>query len=101
MGWRDRAGRILLDPFGSDGEPIRATLDRRWLWKLEGYLGAATNEERRQIRHDLSEYLHQTCTHEYRHTEAEGYFDESWQCRWCNYLTYVDPSRYQVGGDAV
>lgn len=85
MTWRDNAGRILLDPTGPAGEPIDTPLDRRWLWRIETFLAVSgTTEEQRRLGRDLSEYLHETCTHHWMNHDGDEVIAGHRQCLWCN-----------------
>lgn len=85
--WRDRAPSMLLDTLtGPDGEPCFTTTDRRWLWRLEGFLAvSATNARQREMAADLRQYLNETCEHHWRNYEAKpgDAIGTHRQCLWC------------------
>ena len=82
--WRERAGRIVLDPNDEDGNPVATPADRRWLWRIEGLLGvSATNDTQRQLAADLYAYLAETCEHHWRHYDGDDTFPPHDQCLWC------------------
>lgn len=94
MAWRDRAGTGLLDPTGPDGQPIQASLDRRWLWRIEQSLAVnATNDSQRRLAADLYEYLGETCEHHWLDHGKETDVEADRQCLWCCRLDSVE------GGD--
>jgi hypothetical protein len=88
--WRERAGRIVLDPLDAHGAPVATPTDRRWLWRIEGELAvSATNDTQRQLAVDLRYYLAETCEHHTRHYGAEGDFPEHDQCLWCGEVDFT------------
>jgi hypothetical protein len=89
--WRERAGLIVLDPNDPHGNPIPTPADRRWLWRIEGFLGVqATNDAQRQLAADLRAYLSETCGHHMTHHEGDETFAGHSQCLWCNYTVFTD-----------
>jgi len=82
--WRDRAPAMLLNLEDPDGNPLPTHFDRRWLWRLEGFLSInGTTDAHRAMRHDLYQYLCITCEHVWR--ESTDYDDNPLQqCLWCN-----------------
>lgn len=82
--WRERAGRIILDPFNAHDELIMTPTDRRWLWKVESTLTVtATSDTQRQLARDLAAYLAETCEHHWRYHEACEEIPAHRQCMWC------------------
>lgn len=94
--WRDRAGRIVLDPFDRDGYVITTPLDRRWLWRIESYLAVSgTTDAQRQLAGDLRRYLNETCEHHRNERAADGYIAAHRQCLWCNDVEWAS----ETGGE--
>ena len=82
--WRDRAGRMILDPDDSQGRPVSTPVDRRWLWRVEHLLATcATNDPLRQLAADLRAYLNETCEHHWITLSADECCPEMRQCTWC------------------
>lgn len=95
--WRERAGRIILDPNDALGNPLDTPIDRRWLWRIEGLLAvAATNDALRQLAADLSAYLHETCGHHWRHYDGDEDIPAHDQCLWCNEVTFTSEAANKV-----
>lgn len=100
--WRDRAGRIVLDPEGPHGEPLPTPTDRRWLWRIENELSVgATSDTQRQLAADLYRYLCETCEHhwhdyeasEWRHPDTGEVMDRipaHRQCLWCSEVDWAE-----------
>jgi hypothetical protein len=82
--WRVRAPRSVIDPYDSQDNPIFTPLDRRWLWRLEGFLAIhGTNRGHRTMAADLREYLAESCDHHFiRYTPDPGEAPLR-QCIWC------------------
>lgn len=88
--WRDRAGRVILDPLDHHGQPVSTPTDRRWLWRIESILAvAATNDTLRELAQDLSEYLAETCEHHMTHYAGDSDIPEHDQCLWCNEVVWA------------
>jgi hypothetical protein len=88
--WRERAGRIVLDPLDAHGAPVATPTDRRWLWRIEGLLAvSAANDTQRQLAADLRYYLAETCEHHLRHYDADGEIPEHDQCLWCSEVSFT------------
>ena len=92
--WRDRAAPMLQDDaigIHRDGRDDPTSTDRRWLWRLEGRLNVgATNADQRALAADLTEYLRETCEHQWDAEEGQHYFPpenpatpKMRQCSWC------------------
>lgn len=95
--WRERAGRIVLDPLDAHGAPVATPVDRRWLWRIEGLLAvSATNETQRQLAADLYAYLAETCEHHLRHYDGDEAIPEHDQCLWCNEVTFAGDAANKV-----
>jgi len=95
--WRERAGRIVLDPLDAHGEPVATPADRRWLWRIEGLLAvSATNDEQRQLAADLYAYLAETCGHHLRHYDGDSEIPEHDQCMWCCEVTFTGDAANKV-----
>lgn len=92
--WRDNAGRVLLDPNDAHGVPLTTPLDRRWLWKLEGFLAvSATTADQRAMQTDLRDYLRETCEHHWTDYPNEGPDDpiaSHRSCLWCSDIEWTD-----------
>jgi hypothetical protein len=93
--YRTRLPAMLSDTFtGPRGEPCFTSTDRRWLWRLEGFLAVhGTNDTHRQMAADLQIYLHETCEHHwlgYEGDSDEGGIRAHRQCLWCNDVIWVD-----------
>ena len=90
--WRERAGRVLLDPNGPDGRPLTTPLDRRWLWKIEGFLAVnATTDYQRQMQRDLHQYLAETCEHHWSEVrDGDDDIPAHRQCLWCSDVDWLD-----------
>lgn len=89
--WRERAGRIVLDPNDAFGDPLDTPTDRRWLHRITDELGiTATNDTQRQLAADLRAYLNETCEHHMRHYDAYGDDPAHDQCMWCNDIRFED-----------
>lgn len=87
--WRDRAPRSLTDPNDSRGEPCPTLPDRRWLWRLEGFLAvSATNGTQRQMGRDLHEYLNETCEHHFVGYTPDPGEAPIRQCIWCHWTEW-------------
>jgi hypothetical protein len=94
--WQDRAADMLQDDavgLNREGNPDTTSTDRRWLWRLEGRLAVgATNDSQRELQRDLTEYLRETCDHQWDAEAGQHYFptqspDEPKmrQCNWCSH----------------
>jgi hypothetical protein len=95
--WRERAGRIVLDPQDAHGTPVATPTDRRWLWRIEGLLAvSATNGTQRQLATDLRYYLAETCEHHLRHYDADGEIPEHDQCLWCSEVSFTGDTGNKV-----
>lgn len=91
MSWRDRAGRILMDPCDPRGDQIGTPLDRRWLWRIAQFMAvSATTDMQRGLFDDLREYLHGTCRHHWLHYDADEVVAEHNQCLWCCEVEWLD-----------
>ncbi|TDX84942.1 hypothetical protein [Amycolatopsis arida] len=89
--WRERAGRIILDPHDPDGVPIDTPRDRRWLWRIEATLTTgATTDQQRLLARDLREYLRETCEHHWRPYSGDEHVSAHAQCLWCNQVRWLD-----------
>jgi hypothetical protein len=90
--WRERAGRIILDPTGPDGRPLTTPTDRRWLWRIETFLGVSgTTEDQRQLGRDLHQYLAETCEHHWSLPRGgeDGDVPRHRQCLWCSAVDWL------------
>ena len=90
--WMDRAPASVLE-FGlcSQGDPDETSVDRRWLWRLEGFLAVSgTTDLQRQMGRDLAEYLFETCEHHWHEAAAENDIPAHRQCLWCNEVEWLD-----------
>lgn len=86
--WRDRAGRIVLDPADPHSQPIETPADRRWLWRISHGLDvSATSEALAQLADDVHAYLAETCEHHWLSYEADEYLPAHRQCLWCKKIT--------------
>jgi hypothetical protein len=95
--WRERAGRIVLDPLDAHGAPVATPTDRRWLWRIENELAvSATNDAQRQLAIDLRYYLSETCGHHLRHYGGDGEVPEHDQCLWCNQVEFAGEAANKV-----
>lgn len=95
--WRDNAPAMLRESFnGPNGEPCFTTLDRRWLWHVEGQLAVlATTDHLRDVQRDLAQFLHETCEHHWGSDwPGDDHVPAHRQCVWCNYVDWVS-----VGGE--
>ncbi|MGW4127989.1 hypothetical protein [Amycolatopsis japonica] len=91
--WRERAGRILLDPADPDGEPLTTPLDRRWLWRIEQVIAInGGNDTMRQLAFDLKQYLNETCEHHWRLYAREKDIPSHTQCLWCCTVEWLEQS---------
>jgi hypothetical protein len=89
--WRERAGRIVLDPLGPHDEVMTTSMDRRWLWRIEGLLAvSATCDAQRQLTADLRAYLGETCEHHWRDYAGDDDIPAHRQCLWCNEVEWAD-----------
>lgn len=90
--WRATYPRGVVDPIGPHGDPVTTSTDRRLLWHLESMLAVSgTTQTHREEQRRLSEYLHETCEHEWIDYEAEeGYAPAHRQCLWCNDVDWKD-----------
>ena len=90
--WRDRAPRSVTDPYDSQGQPVFTPVDRRWLWRIEGFLAIyGTNDGHRQMGRDLAEYLNETCEHHWIRLSADDCCPAMRQCTWCSETEEVTP----------
>ena len=88
--WRERAGRIILDPNGPDGRPLETPRDRRWLWRIEHSLAVnATNDMLRQLQRDLHQYLAETCEHHWSERDGDDDIPAHRQCLWCSDVEWL------------
>lgn len=95
--WRERAGRIVLDPEDPRGSPLETPADRRWLHRVEGLLAvAATNDTLKQLGADLYAYLAETCDHHYLPYDGDELFPPHKQCMWCNEVLFEGEAANQV-----
>lgn len=98
--WQSRAGRVILDPLGPNGEPIGTPRDRRWLWRIETELAvSATTDTMRQLGADLGQYLRETCEHHWTEYHPvlgtpDAAIGPHRQCLWCSAVEDLpaDPS---------
>jgi hypothetical protein len=98
--WRERAGRILLDPNGPDGRPIPTPLDRRWLWRIESDLAvSAANDGLRQLARDIRAYLNETCEHHWSEWRAADDIPAHRQCLWCCDVDWIDEGTEPVAAE--
>jgi hypothetical protein len=83
--WLNRASAMLREEgLCSRGEPDATAIDRRWLWRLEGFLAVSgTNPGHRQMGSDLRQYLNETCVHHWHACAAEGEIEAHRQCLYC------------------
>lgn len=91
-GWRFRAPAMLVEVgLCSRGEPDATSLDRRWLWRLEGFLSVSgTNEDHHAMARDLKAYLYETCEHHWHGHEADPDIPAHKQCLYCNDAVWED-----------
>lgn len=95
--WRERAGRIILDPVDAHGVPVATPIDRRWLWRIEGELAVkATNDAQRQLAADLRAYLSETCEHHMWHYAGDEEIPEHDQCLWCHEASFTGVAANKV-----
>jgi len=100
--WRERAGRIVLDPEDPRGMPLETPADRRWLWRIEGALAvSAANDTLKQLSADLYAYLAETCGHHWLHSDDSGEpgggdFGPHRQCLWCNEVVFEGDAANKV-----
>lgn len=95
--WRERAGRIVLDPLDAHGALVATPTDRRWLWRIENELAvSATNDTQRQLAIDLRYYLAETCEHHMRHYGSDGEVPEHDQCLWCSEVSFTGDAANKV-----
>jgi hypothetical protein len=92
--WLDRAPAMLRDTLtGPRGEPCFTTTDRRWLWRLEGFLAVnGTNPAHHEMQRDLRQYLDETCEHHWQDYKAEGDIAAHRQCTWCSDVEWAEPN---------
>lgn len=90
--YRDRLPAMLRDTLtDSRGAPCFTTSDRRWLWRLEGFLAVSgTTATHRQMQADLQIYLHETCEHHWNDYRAEQDIAAHRQCLWCCDVEWKD-----------
>jgi hypothetical protein len=90
--YRSRLPAMLRDTLtDARGAPCFTTTDRRWLWRLEGFLAVhATSEAHRQMAADLQIYLHETCEHHWNDYAGDEEIDAHRQCLWCNDVEWQD-----------
>jgi hypothetical protein len=89
--WRSRAGKLVLDPFDPAGHVIATPMDRRWLWRVEGFLGVhAVGEAARQLARDLGAYLRETCEHHWLDYAGDSEIAAHRQCLWCSRVEWTD-----------
>lgn len=87
--WTERAPRSLTAEYGPDGKPLVTSVDRRWLWWLEGELSLRSRDGLHELRRDLAQYLHETCAHHWRHyPDEEECGGQHWQCLWCDAVAF-------------
>jgi hypothetical protein len=95
--WRQRAGRIVLDPRDPHGNPLPTPADRRWLWQVERALAAsAGNSGLQQLGADLYDYLTETCEHHWLHYEGDGGSLRHEQCMWCGQAVFEGEAANKV-----
>jgi hypothetical protein len=95
--WRERAGRIVLDPLDAHGVPVATPTDRRWLWRLENTLAVtATSDTQRQLAADLYAYLAETCEHHLRHYEGDEEIPPHTRCLWCSEVKFEGDAANEV-----
>jgi hypothetical protein len=95
--WRERAGRIILDPEDSRGNPVTAPADRRWLHRIEGALAvSATTGAQRQLAADLHAYLAETCEHHLVPYDGDEDIPPHTQCLWCDETEFTGDAANQV-----
>jgi hypothetical protein len=95
--WRERAGRIVLDPQDPHGDPLPTPADRRWLWRIRNTLAvSATNDAQRQLAADLRAYLDETCEHHMLHYDGDEAFAPHDQCLWCSEVTFTGEAANKV-----
>lgn len=89
--WASRAPSSLTDPLCPSDHPVAESVDRRWLWRMEGFLAVSgTSEAQHAMRRDLASYLIETCTHHWHEAEDDpDYAPAHRQCLWCNYVEWV------------
>lgn len=88
--WKDRAPNPLQSDLDRHGVPHGTSLDRRWLWRLEGSLAVlATTDYLRQLQRDLSQYLHETCEHHYGVYAGDEVLAAHSQCLWCDHVVWL------------
>lgn len=90
--YRDRLPAMLRDTFtGPRGEPCFTTTDRRWLWRIEGFLAvSATTETQRQMAADLQIYLRDTCEHHWQPYAGDDVIAAHRQCLWCSDVEWTE-----------
>jgi hypothetical protein len=95
--WRERAGRIVLDPRDPRGNPLTTPADRRWLWRIGNTLaGSAGTDELRQLAADLRGYLDETCEHHDLHYDGGEDYPPHDQCLWCGEVGLTGDAANQV-----
>jgi hypothetical protein len=82
--WRDRLPASMTDLEDPHGNPCLTPMDRRWLWRLEGFLAVAgTNDALRNMGRDLRQYLNETCDHHWTAYPGDPEIPAHRQCIWC------------------
>jgi hypothetical protein len=95
--WRERAGRVVLDPLDAHGVPVPTPTDRRWLWRIENTLAvSATNDTQRQLATDLRYYLSETCEHHLRHYDGDEEIPPHTRCLWCSEVEFTGDAANKV-----
>lgn len=101
--WQNRAPESLQDKSAgvdAHGNPDPTSTDRRWLWRLENTLAvnAPMGSTLDRLRGDLTEYLRETCDHQWDDPNGYHYVPPEdpatpkiRQCRWCSHVEDVAP----------
>ncbi len=93
--YRTRLPLSILDGgLDSDGNPDPTSQDRRWLWRLEGFLAVSgTNDTHRQMAADLKYYLGETCEHHWKPYAGDDQIAAHRQCSWCCDVEWDEAAR--------
>jgi len=95
--WRERAGRVILDPNDARGNPVATPTDRRWLWRIEGDLAvSAATDAQRQLAADLRAYLIETCEHHLLPYDGDEDIPPHTQCLWCGETEFTGDAANEV-----